>query len=514
MKKIVVTWNSATSLDRIIDIYGKNSAYSSASNLYSSSTQGTKLGSIKYGTSTELLVSGDYTYIGLRSKDGALYADQIEIVWEVEESEKEFLVCFHENGKVFSDQFKGSLLQANALPIVEAPVGTVFAGWSTDADCSSASGLVSFPMTIESEEIHLYAVYQYDDSKFVKVTSTQDLMDGDVVIITSSVENVALSTTQNTNNRGQTDLADVGSDEIALSAVSNDVQRLTLVKSGNYYSFYTGSGNLYCASSNTASTNYLKTKSGLEDNTDKWTISFSNGVPTITNVAYNERVLKHNQISNLFSCYKSGQKDVLFYKKNVTSAIYSTAYTTVNFPDDLGYITFCYDKNIILSPALKAFVASEAKSGYINLAEVPSIVPAGEGCLLSAPKGDYTLLVGGEAETLATNYLKGYCGEADYENVVLENDFSYYILTVQNEALVFGKKASDFRVKKNRAYLRIPTAKAASVLSINLGATSIERVVVEDSKVRSIVYDMMGHRVESVTRPGFYIVGGKKVFVK
>ena len=43
--KIVLKWNSNTNSKRTIDVYGKNSAYSKATELYSTSTQGTKIGS-------------------------------------------------------------------------------------------------------------------------------------------------------------------------------------------------------------------------------------------------------------------------------------------------------------------------------------------------------------------------------------------------------------------------------------------------------------------------------------
>lgn len=82
VKKIKVTWNSSTSSGRTLDIYGKNTSYTAATDLYSTSAQGTKLGSIKYGTSTELEISGDYEYIGLRSASGAMYLTEIEITWE------------------------------------------------------------------------------------------------------------------------------------------------------------------------------------------------------------------------------------------------------------------------------------------------------------------------------------------------------------------------------------------------------------------------------------------------
>ena len=82
VKKIVVTWNSNTTSGRTLNIYGKNSAYSQATDLYNSSNQGTLLGTIVYGTSTELTITGDYTYIGFRSASGAMYLDKVEITWD------------------------------------------------------------------------------------------------------------------------------------------------------------------------------------------------------------------------------------------------------------------------------------------------------------------------------------------------------------------------------------------------------------------------------------------------
>ena len=81
VKSIIVEWYSETPNGRELDIYGKTSAYSSATDLYATATRGDKLGSIPKGR-TELTINGDYTYIGLRSKDGALYLNKLTIVWE------------------------------------------------------------------------------------------------------------------------------------------------------------------------------------------------------------------------------------------------------------------------------------------------------------------------------------------------------------------------------------------------------------------------------------------------
>ncbi len=85
VKKVTVEWNAATATDRVLDIYGKNTAYTNATDLYNNSNQGTKLGSItfdgKQGTG-EVTVSNDYEYIGLRSSSGAMYLKSITITWE------------------------------------------------------------------------------------------------------------------------------------------------------------------------------------------------------------------------------------------------------------------------------------------------------------------------------------------------------------------------------------------------------------------------------------------------
>lgn len=85
VRKITVTWNSNTGTTRELDIYGSNTAYTQATQLYNTSTQGKKLGSLKYSaTPNSLTISDDYTYIGLRSNSGAMYLTSIAIEWEVD----------------------------------------------------------------------------------------------------------------------------------------------------------------------------------------------------------------------------------------------------------------------------------------------------------------------------------------------------------------------------------------------------------------------------------------------
>ena len=82
VSKIELTWNSATVNGRTVQVYGKNSAYEAPTDLYSTSsdTKGTLISELAKGTST-LTITTDYQYIGIRSKDGALYLDEIKVYW-------------------------------------------------------------------------------------------------------------------------------------------------------------------------------------------------------------------------------------------------------------------------------------------------------------------------------------------------------------------------------------------------------------------------------------------------
>ena len=81
LAKVCVEWNSNTLDGRTLEIYGKKSAYTVASDLFDGEKQGTLLGTIVKGTSTELTISGDYTFVGMKSNDGALFMDIISVYW-------------------------------------------------------------------------------------------------------------------------------------------------------------------------------------------------------------------------------------------------------------------------------------------------------------------------------------------------------------------------------------------------------------------------------------------------
>lgn len=82
VKKVTVTWNSNTMDGRTLNIYGKNEAYTAATDLYDDAKQGTLLGTIVCGTSIELTVTGDYQFLGFRSAADAMYLSEVQVVWQ------------------------------------------------------------------------------------------------------------------------------------------------------------------------------------------------------------------------------------------------------------------------------------------------------------------------------------------------------------------------------------------------------------------------------------------------
>lgn len=149
-RKVEVKWNSETASERTLDIYGKNEAYSSAEDLYSENKKGTLLGSIKYGTgiSTSLnIVDGSYKYLGIRSNDGALYLDNIQITWEEPKPSREALAFYigesavtEALNAVVGDEFTAPVLK-DANGVVD---GATYSSNNTDvAEVESSTGVVT-----------------------------------------------------------------------------------------------------------------------------------------------------------------------------------------------------------------------------------------------------------------------------------------------------------------------------------------------------------------------------------
>ena len=144
------------------------------------------------------------------------------------------------------------------------------------------------------------------------VTDAASLMAGDRIIIVANGYDFALSTTQNTNNRGQAAISKDG-DTAAFGA---DTQIITLAAGSldGTFALTVDGQYLYAPSS---SSNNLKTTAAISDKAS-WVISIdSTGIASVTASGTSTRnTLRYNASSGLFSCYASSatQKDIAIYR--------------------------------------------------------------------------------------------------------------------------------------------------------------------------------------------------------
>ncbi len=88
--QIVVTWHAETSDKRVLNIYGKATAYTAATDLYDADLQGEKIATCAKadGLTQTITLAGGYQYIGLCSSDGAVYLTNLDITWQAVDSDE------------------------------------------------------------------------------------------------------------------------------------------------------------------------------------------------------------------------------------------------------------------------------------------------------------------------------------------------------------------------------------------------------------------------------------------
>ena len=151
------------------------------------------------------------------------------------------------------------------------------------------------------------------------VTDASTLKVGDRIIIVAAEDDVALSTTQKDNNRGQATITKDGN----TITFGDDAQIITLENGAvaTTFAFNVGTGYLYAASS---SANYLRTESVLTNNSS-WVITIdpaTGAASIVSQGSYERNTIRYNQSSDLFACYapENSQKDICIYKIENTEA--------------------------------------------------------------------------------------------------------------------------------------------------------------------------------------------------
>lgn len=316
VSKIIVKWHSSTTSGRTLDIYGKSTAYTAPSDLYGSNDKGTKIGSIVKGTSTELVVDGEYQFIGLRSNNGAMYFEEIQIVWETgntggetpEPGLQERNLAFSSttatatvgddfaeptlNGATDGVTYSSSNTSVATVNETTGEVTLVAAGETTitataAADATYKAGTASYTLTVSAAQ---------GGAKMWKlVTDASSLQAGDKLAIVSTAKGKVASATISSGYMNETAVTISNN---SFTALPSGAAELTLGGSSGAWTLTNASGNELGATA-------VK-KVAWDSGTTTWTITIaSNGDATIQNGTSSYGRFLYNVNSPRFTTYTS-----------------------------------------------------------------------------------------------------------------------------------------------------------------------------------------------------------------
>lgn len=338
-------------------------------------------------------------------------------------------------------------------------------------------------------------------------------------------------------------------------AVANGDARFGLNKNTGYYfgsPLFSGNVtkivmNVYNGSSSSTRTFYIDSEQ-TNQNGDLGTIAVAGGEKKV------DKEITFDGQFNQFYIHSSDALSFLYIKVTYGSKTY-TGYTTtvsdaptsatLNFVAqnaDGYYATFSSDKDVVFTSDVIVYAANvngtavklnalasdlyevtDATAGVEGLLENSYYVPANTGVLVYN-MDETTTTYYFPAETaevqLPANMLEAATADGVFEG---KDGYCYYKLAYNDYTsktdLGFYYGAADgapFAVRKGLAYLAVPTTSGAAPARFVLGGDTdaISSVNSGVENAETVIYTIAGQRVGTATKPGLYIVNGKKLIVK
>ena len=383
VKKIIVTWNSSTDPARKLDVYGKSTAYTQATDLYSSTNQGTKIGTLAYGTS-ELVIDNEYQFIGLRSQSGAMYLTEIKVVWETTGEGGDTTTPQPRNLAFTSETENATVGQPFTEPTLN--------GVTTDVEYSSSNTAVA-TVNVETGAVTLVAAgtttikasapatteYEYDEASYTLTVSAAVVDDTDysgqyIIVAEKSNKYYYMSTLKegslSGNNRsaidsGVSEISDYESSRTDFPEVDEScVWNVTKVDAGYKFENLDRTAYLYTVDENRAQMGPTTN----ENASSIFNISVDDHIYTVSDTKYERTLsLNTNTGSDLFACYESGQnRSLVFipYVPDTTPKIKVTSALEQTIGSEGGELTFNYElknlegKTLTATPSVDYLAAS------------------------------------------------------------------------------------------------------------------------------------------------------------
>ena len=173
-----------------------------------------------------------------------------------------------------------------------------------------------------------------------------------------------------------------------------------------------------------------------------------------------------------------------------------------------------FNATIPTTENFKAYTIASEEDGYVTLEEVTGVLAANVPVIVNAPQGNYDFAYTTDATTVTESGLEGTL----YNKDITAN--AYVLGLIDGEvgfglATTTGKDEGTFTNNANKAYF-VPT-NGAEVASYSFrfgeGTTGVDQIT-DNREQSTVIFDLTGRKVENITAPGIYVVGGKKVLVK
>ena len=216
------------------------------------------------------------------------------------------------------------------------------------------------------------------------------------------------------------------------------------------------------------------------------------------------------------STWKGSAKKVVFTVKpgsvihfNKITVVYdddSVEEMTVTIPS-AKFTTYVTPADVSIPSELTAYIVTEVNEKSVSMKPVTN-VPANTAIIINGNQDTYNLIaMDDDADDVSENKLRASDG------TVKGGDGIYALANKSNNGVGFYPVGSSVTIPAGKAYLPAP-AGVKGFLALDEDVTTSISNVETSSEGAFTIYNLAGQKVESMKAGGFYIVNGKKVFVK
>lgn len=193
---------------------------------------------------------------------------------------------------------------------------------------------------------------------------------------------------------------------------------------------------------------------------------------------------------------------------------------SLKLDDNFGYGTLYVDRAVAIPEGVEVY-AGVINDGKVKLNAIDGNIPANTAVIVKGDKGATATfkLATAPAAAVEENDLVG-----ELVGTKLPSDAVYTLAYTDaaDEATLGFYKSAAAALRANKVYLTLPAEEAAGIAAVRFdfgqtdemgNVTGIEGVAREAAAARAI-FDLQGRRVLDMSKPGLYVVGGRKVLVK